>query len=152
MKSLIICAAAVGLETACAGTAVKQRFAELQFPTFSLSLRGWFIVGGMYYAACFFVLYRILLHEPGKLFRKQAISRIILLMITNALWNLAFFRYAQLLIAFVLVILYSFIALGLLAALCRLDKPASGVVALYLAYLLYATTWAFEVWRLNLRA
>ena len=150
LTSLSICIAAAFLETLCSGTAVEQRFDELQFPSYSLPLWSWFILGGLYYAMCFFVLYRIFLHESGVRFRLSALLLIIALMVTNALWNLAFFRFDQLLFAFVIVIPYGLLALGLFAVLRRLDRLASWIVVPYLVYLLYATAWGFGVWRLNL--
>ena len=149
LKSLGVCFAAALLETLCAGTAVQQRFDELQFPAYSLPLWSWFVVGGLYYAMCFSVLYRIFLHESGAPCRLAAFSLVIALMVTNGLWNLAFFRFNQLLLAFAFIFPYVLIALALFVVLRRLDRTASWLVVPYLAYLLYAAAWGHGVWRLN---
>ena len=149
LASLGICVAAAVLEAVCSGPNVEQRFSELQFPAYSLPFWSWFVVGGFYYAMCFSVLFRISHHKSGTPFRGTAITLVIALMVTNALWNLAFFRSNHLVFALVLFIAYVPLAIGLFIVLRRLDRPISWFVVPYLVYLIYVTTWSYDVWRMN---
>lgn len=148
-SSLCICIASAVLETLCTGTNVEQRFKVLAFPAYSLSRWSWFVVGGFYYAMCFFILYRILGQKPGTRSRSTALALVVCLMVTNAAWNLAFFQPGHLLLAFAVSIPYVLLALALFISLLHLDRMAKWAIVPYLAYLVYVTTWTYAVWELN---
>ena len=65
--------------------------------------------------------------------------------------ELVFFRKKDLWLSFVLFVPYLLLALTLAGVLRHIRNPLTGWYAIYLAYLAYATWWAYRVWRLNLR-
>jgi tryptophan-rich sensory protein len=147
--ALSVCFLAAVFETLCAGTQIEQRFNALKLPAYSLPFWSWFLVGGYYYVMCLVVLYRILSHKPGTRYRGMSLSLVVALMISNALWNLTFFRPGLLGVAVAMTLVYALLACVLFAALWRLDRLAGWVVVPYMLYLIYVTTWIHAVWRLN---
>lgn len=138
-----------GLEGLFAGKRVKQYFASLRFPSYSAPLWAWSIIGVLYYAMCFFVLYRMLRHEGDTIIRNVSLTLILLLMMANALWNYVFFRARNLFLSFVSVFPYLLAAIGLFCCLIQFDTSAAWSVAAYLLYSAYAVRWGYCVWKLN---
>jgi len=146
--TLAICAGAAALEGILAGRDVKQRFAQLRMPRLSPPLKIWIIIGIAYYVICFLVLYRLLVLPPASL-RTAALGLILIVLLANAFWNFLFFRLRSLRLSFILGVLYSLIALGLLTLLCKLDRVAAWGFLPYAVYLLYANWWGYALWRTN---
>jgi benzodiazapine receptor len=146
--SLGMCALAAGLEGVLAGRGIKQRFAELRLPRYSPPLWGWVVIGVAHYVICFAVLYRLFgLRETAM--RNGALALVVTVLLVNALWNYFFFRKRNLWMAFVLGLPYSAVALTLLLFLLRLDPAAARWWLPYVAYLFYAGTFGYRVWKLN---
>ena len=149
---LIICIAAAVLEGVLAGGGVRQRLASLRMPPYSPPFAVWVVIGLVYYAICFAVLYR-LLSMPGVVpLRQWAVMLFGSVMLINALWNYFFFRTRNLFHAFVIGFPYSLIALVLFLLLLRFDRVAAFCLLPYLFYLIYANGWGYYLWKLNLRA
>jgi len=146
--TLAICAGAAALEGVLAGRGVKQRLVQLRMPRLSPSLQIWIIVGAAYYVICFFVLYRLLALPPANL-RTAALGLVLIVLLANAFWNFLFFRLRSLRLSFITGVVYSFVALGLLTLLYKLDRIAGWGFLPYSVYLLYANWWGYALWRRN---
>jgi tryptophan-rich sensory protein len=142
-----VCIVAALLEAICAGRSVRQRMTALRRPRYSVPFTGWIVIGGLYYAICFAVLVRLLLASTA--LRVLAITLFGIVMATNALWNLFFFRTRNLWHAFLVGLAYSVVALVLLFVLSRVDVAAAWCFAPYVIYLFYANVWSYGVWKLN---
>src|SRR5713226_1321543 len=99
--SLGVCVLSAALEGIFAGGNVKQHFAKLRFPTYSIPLWGWFLIGALYYVICFILLYRLFRHEGDDALRTAALALLVAMIGANALWNWVFFRNKNLFISFV---------------------------------------------------
>ena len=146
--ALAVCAVAAALEGAAAGTGVRAHLASLRLPWWALPFGAWVVVGGLYYVLCFVVLYR-LLERPSSQLTVAALATTVLLMGANAAFNAVFFRRRNLYASFLFFIPYAALAIALFILLLFIDPVASAAVGLYLVYLIYATAWGYQVWRLN---
>lgn len=143
------CVAAALLEGMMSGTGIKARFAELRLPKGALPLWAWPVVGGTYYVLFFFLL-RSILNRPAILpWTSVTIILVALLLIANASWNWMFFRKKDLWLSFVCFVPYWLPSLMLAGVLHRIRSPLLGWYTLYPAYLMYASWWGYQVWRLN---
>lgn len=71
------------------------------------------------------------------------------LLVANASWNWIFFRKKDLWLSFAFFLPYLLLAFSLAVVLHRTRNPLSRWYTLYPLYLVYATWWAYRVWRLN---
>jgi tryptophan-rich sensory protein len=149
--SLAVCAISAGLEGILAGSEVRERFAELRQPRFSPPLPVWFVIGGAFYVVCFTVLYRLWSLPPTGA-RNAGLGLLLGLMAMNAAWNYVFFRARNLLLSFLAFPPYGLLALALCAVTFELDRIAALSILAYVAYLGYATVWAYALWRINREA
>ncbi|HEY0379943.1 MAG TPA: TspO/MBR family protein [Pyrinomonadaceae bacterium] len=150
--SLGACALAAALEGVCAGKNVKSYFAKLRFPAFSAPLWVWYIIGGLYYAIFFLVIYRILTRGDDSALKHAALALIFFMMIVNALWNYIFFRARNLFLSFIVASLFPLMDIALFICLIQLDKVAAWSLIPYLLYRIYALWWGYGLWKLNGRA
>jgi translocator protein len=149
--SLAICALGAAAEGLFAGRDIKQRLAHLRQPSFAIPFWGWLVVGGLYYAVCFAVLYRLFPLPPNQA-RSAAFALLGTMMFINALWNYFFFRTRNLFHAYLLGLPYNAVALALfLVLLLRVDRTAAWCLFPYLIYLCYANVWGYRVWKSNPR-
>lgn len=147
--SFATCAAAAALEGICAGKGVKQRFAELSFPTPSLPLWAWFLVGVGYYAIHLIVLHSLLSSHPLQPYTSLALVLAGVVLTANAAWNFLFFRRKDLRSSFFFSVPYALLATALGAVLWMAARDVAPLYFLYLAYLPYGTWWGYAVWRRN---
>ena len=134
---------------ALAGRGVKDYRASLRKPLFSPPLWLWFGIGALYYVACFLVIYRLIGDVPHSGLRSAALILVVMLMSINAGWNYIFFRTRNLFAASTAMFPYNLVAIALLLCLVRLDVTAALVFTSYLAYLMYANFWGYQLWQLN---
>ncbi len=148
--SLAICGVAALLEGVCAGGGIKARLAELRTPLrLNPPLWVWVLIGIGYYVICFAVLYRCFSLPPSGL-RKTALALLGGMMLSNALWNVFFFRTRNLFHAFLIGVPYSAVAVLLFfLLLCGLDRPSAWWLSPYLGYLFFANVFGYKVWKLN---
>jgi tryptophan-rich sensory protein len=146
--ALLICLLGAGLEGLFAGGAIKQRLSTLRQPSHAIPFWGWIIIGMIYYAICFGILYRLFL-LPIAAPRTVALVFIGAIMFVNALWNYFFFRSGNLFHAYLLGVAYTGLALLLFWLLIRLDRPSAWCFVPYTAYLFYANYWGYRIWKLN---
>ena len=146
--ALAICTAGAVAEVLAAGTGVRERFAELCLPRHSPPLEVWVAVGILYYAVCFIVAYRLLRGSWNPV-RSLPLALLLVLMTANALWNYLFFRRKALGASAAAFVPYTILALVLFVSLLGVDRVASWVFFLYVAYLSYAAWWLFALRRAN---
>jgi tryptophan-rich sensory protein len=144
-----VCVMAAALEGACAGGNVKSYFATLRSPAFSAPLWAWYIIGIVYYATFFFILYRILILDTDSVLRPMTLGLIVFMMAANALWNYVFFRARKLFLAFVAGSAAPVFDTALFICLLQLDKVAAWSLVPYLLYRVYAVYWGYALWKLN---
>lgn len=149
MTTLSICLIATVLEGLLAGKGVKQQFAELKFPRYSLPLQLWYFVGVLYYSIFFVVLFRLLGKEDRQAGLNVALFLTVVIMLANAGWNYFFFRKRNLFRSLVISAVYSVIAVALFVCLMILDRVGAWVLLPYVLYLGYANAWGYQVWKLN---
>lgn len=151
LLSLGVCAIAAGLEGLCAGKNVKAHFARLRWPSYSLPLWAWYIIGGLYYAICFVVLLRIFKSPDTSTVKTLGLILILLMMAANAFWNLVFFRLRDLFGSLIVGFSYPPIAIALFVCLLAFDRLAAWFLLPYLVYQFYAGWWGYRVWKINTR-
>lgn len=147
--SLAVCVLAAALEGVCAGKNVKSYFAKLQWPSYSAPLWVWYIIGGLYYAIFFFVIYRILRLDSDSALKHAALALILFMMAVNAFWNYVFFRAQNLFLGFIGASLFPILDITLFICLIQLDKVAAWSLVPYLLYRIYALWWGYGLWKLN---
>lgn len=147
--SIAICIVSAVLEGVMAGGNVKQYFATLRQPRYAISLKGWYAIGVIYYLVCGVALYRMLRYDGDVSHRNVAFLVLILMMIANAVWNYIFFRSRNLFVGLIAFGPYIVITLALIITLARFDRISAALVFVYSLYLIYATLWAYSLWRLN---
>jgi translocator protein len=147
--SLAICVVSAILEGIGAGKDVKGFFAKLRQPSLAPPLWVWYIIGVVYYVMCFFLSYRILRHEGDDTLKYAALALLLIYMGINAFWNFLFFRFRNMLYAFLITLPYIPVAIGLFLCLWQFDRVAAFVFMPYLFYLVYATWLGYQNWQLN---
>ena len=147
--SFAVCALAAALEGVCAGKNVKSYFAALRSPSYAAPLWAWYIIGVVYYATFFFILYRILILNTDSILRPATLGLVVFMMGANALWNYVFFRARKLFLAFVAGSAAPVFDAALFICLIQLDRLAAWSLAPYLLYRIYAVWWGYRLWRLN---
>jgi translocator protein len=149
LYSLAICALGAALEGLFAGTGIRQRLATVRSPSYAVPFWGWMVIGALYYAICFTILYRLFLLPPAAV-RSAAFALVGAIMFINALWNYFFFRTGNLFHAYLLGLPYGAIAISLfLLLLLRVDRLAAWCFLPYILYLFYASIFGYRMWKLN---
>jgi translocator protein len=149
LVSIAVCLIAAALEGLCAGKNVKSYFATLRSPSFAAPLWAWYIIGIVYYATFFFILYRILKLNTDSILRPATLSLIVFMMAANALWNYVFFRARKLFLAFVAGSAAPIFDAALFICLVQIDNVAASSLAPYLLYRIYAVYWGYALWKVN---
>ena len=147
--SFVVCAIAATLEGACAGKNVKSFLEKLRSPAYAPPLWIWYIIGLLYYATFFFILYRVLGLQTESILKAITVSLIVFMMSTNALWNYVFFRARKLFLAFVTGSIAPVFDVVLFICLLQLDRLAAWSLIPYLMYRVYGVWWGFSLWKLN---
>jgi len=131
-----------------AGGGIKSRLSQLRQPRYSPALPVWIAIGVGYYAICFVVLTRLFRSGPSSL-RGAALAAMVALLIGNALWNLAFFRFGNLEASTTILTIYAALAVILAILLGLVDVVSVWAFLPYLVYLGYAAWWMLSLRRLN---
>ncbi|HKV77380.1 MAG TPA: tryptophan-rich sensory protein [Candidatus Sulfotelmatobacter sp.] len=147
--ALATCAIAALCEGIMSGSGVKSRFAEVRLPKGAPRLWSWAVIGGAYYVLFFFLLRSILAEPSTPFWTSVTLTLTAVLLIANASWNWIFFRGKNLWLSLVFFVPYFLLALTLAGVLHHVRNPLSTWYAFYLAYLAYASWWAYRVWQLN---
>ena len=147
--ALGICALAAAAEGILSGKRPMEVLATLRLPRFTPPPWLWIIIGVFYYVICFSVLTRLLQMDGSHRLQYSATVLMIVLLGLNALFNYVLFRSRNVQAAFMLFIPYVLVAVALQICLFCVDKIAGFIFVPYLAYLVFATVWGYELWRLN---
>ncbi|HET6360723.1 MAG TPA: TspO/MBR family protein [Gemmatimonadota bacterium] len=148
LYSIVLCATSAALEGLLAGRGVQARFEDLRLPRFSPPLVVWFVIGGLFYALCFTVSYRLFQLPPSGL-RNAGIALLVCMMLMNALWNYLFFRARNLFLSFLAFLPYGLVAIALFVLTLELDRIAALTLLPYILYLGYAIAWGYSLWKRN---
>jgi tryptophan-rich sensory protein len=148
IQALCLVLLAAALEGLAAGSGVKAKLARLRRPKPSPPFAAWLAIGGFYYLTCFAVAVRLLglARSPG---RDLALCLLALLLLSNAAWNLAFFRQGNLRLSWLVSAGYAVLAPALAATLFRVDAGSFWPFLPYLIYLGYGTWWVWKTYKLN---
>lgn len=92
LSALGVCVIGAIAEGLTAGKNIKPLFARLRFPPYSAPLWAWYLIGALYYAICFTILYRLFRYIGDTSLWNIAFVLILVILATNALWNYIFFR------------------------------------------------------------
>jgi tryptophan-rich sensory protein len=149
VAAAVMCIAGAWAEALLAGPGVRERLRQLRQPRLSPPFGVWMIVGGLYYGICFALLFRLFRADWRGGVGALALVFVVLLMSTNALWNLYFFRRRDLRGSFWVSVVYAVVAVGLTATLTRLGDGSLWVFMPYQIYLVYGTYYGYATWRLN---
>ena len=131
-----------------AGGGVRQRLAQLRMPPYSPPFALWLLIGAAYYGICLIVL-RHLLAGPFTPSVVAALALLTLVLLSNALWSVLFFRWRDLRASFVAFIPYALVVAALVALLSWNYPVGSALFLCYCVYLVYATWWGYRLWLLN---
>ncbi len=132
--SLGICVISAMLEGVAAGNNIKPFFEKLKAPSYAPPLWVWIIIGVLYYAMCFFVVFRILRHTGDDTWRYAALSLILFAMAVNALYNYTFFRMQNLFYTNLTIVPYLPALAGLFWCLWHFDRTAAYALVPYFVY------------------
>jgi len=137
------------LEGVLAGKGARQRLAQLSMPPYSPPFALWLVIGFLFYAMCFVILRHVLstgLVSPSQVF---AFVLTIVLLLANALWSVLFFRWRDLRASFIAFVPYAVLVAVLVILLKRTYPFGAILLSFYCIYLIYATRWGYDLWRLN---
>ena len=138
MISLGICFLSAFLERSAAGKNVKPLFAKLRAPAYAPPTWLWVVIGVLYYVICFFVLFRILVHQGDKAARYFSLTLILVMMAINGIFNYTFFRLESLYHGRMTFKPYLPAVAALFVCLLRLEPVAAFVLIPYFFYLVFA--------------
>lgn len=145
----VLCVVFAAAEGLLAGGNPGAFLKSLRQPSWALPLWAWYLVGVVYYVACFFTaqsLWQIGRNGP---FPWVLFAILVAIMAANAIWNLVFFRHRNLRLSFLFFPAYLPLVGILLWQLFALDTRAATALAVYAAYLPYGGIWNYRLWRLN---
>jgi tryptophan-rich sensory protein len=149
LASVALCAAAAGLEGACAGGNVRGFFQTLRFPRFSAPLWVWSIIGALYYVIFGFVVFRLLSTAPRSALTSAAFALIMVMMFGNAIANLVIFRARNLRLSYVIGWVFALLDVLLFGLVVWFDSVAARALVPYLVYRIYAVWWGRALMKLN---
>ena len=147
--ALVACVVSAVLEGLFAGRGVKAYMQSLRQPPTAPPMWLWYVIGALYYVACFLIIYRLIGNVAPSPTRTAALILIFTVMGANAFWNYIFFRARNLVAVAVFNVPYSIAAVALLLLLVRLDGAAALVFTPYVIYLACANFWSYQLWQLN---
>jgi tryptophan-rich sensory protein len=119
---------------------------SLRQPTWAMPVSLWALIALMYYAICFFVIFRLREYAPEA---RNTFVLVIAVMAANSFWNYLYFRLRKLQAVFQYSAGYAVLACVLLISLAITDKIAAIAFAIYVLYLPYALMLFYRTWQLN---
>ena len=133
-------------EAICTGKGPIGVMRRLHQPRWALPIAAWYVVGVLYYAMCFAVVYRM---EKSGTAWSAPLTLIGAMMLANGAWNFIFFRLRALRWSFWFYAPYSLLVTALICALWLVDRVSATLLIVYSAYLPYALAWSYAVLKLN---
>src|SRR3954454_12521217 len=126
------------------GADAMKWFTQPRSPAMQLPLRGFMLVGGLYYASIGTVLYR-----SAATGNQRAYRLALVVLAGNELWNVALFGRRSPRAGFLGVLGFT-VPLGLLQIAARDDKVSVAALSPYTAWVIgYDIPWTYQLWRRN---
>lgn len=147
LTAIIACAIAASAEGLFAGRDANKVIASYRQPGWAPPIWSWYIIGLAYYGACFLAVYRLMLLDASR--RWPALGLVFAVMAANAVWNLLFFRLKDLRLSLWFNIPYSVLLGIMMWQLMAVDRRATLIFWVYVAYLPYAATLGYFWWKMN---
>lgn len=146
-KTLGLCLASILIEAASYTKSGKAWFEQLRQPRYSISLKVWYFVGGVYYILFGIIAYRqFSLHGS---FFSTSILLLILVMLLNGLGNFIIFKYRSIKWFYLVIYPFGLILLTLIIVLLRNDIISAALASLYFLWLFYDLYYGYRLWKLN---
>jgi len=144
--ALILVALCAALEAWLSGPKPFRVLASLKQPRWALPIWGWVIVGVAFYAIMSFAAAAMLqARQQGAV----ALAMITAVMVTDGVWNYLLFRRKRLDWAYWYLFPYTILVAATSAVVFTVDGRAGGLIAVYLAFLLYDFAWTKTLAALN---
>ena len=145
-----LCVVVAALEGAVTGDGPRTWYPGLRKPWWQIPLWASILVGLVVYGIDGFVAYRVLTAVPAPKDQVVAMTALVVVMLLNALWNLAFFRSRSTLIGFLGILGFLGPVLVLQVALFAHEPIAAWAHMVYTAYLVfYDVPLFYALWRMN---
>lgn len=146
-KTLGVCLVSVLIEAASYTRSGKVWFEQLRQPRYSISLKGWYVAGGIYYLLFGIIAYRQF-RDEANLFSGPIIL-LILVMLLNGLGNVIIFKYRSIKWFYLVIYPFGLILLYLIIVLFRNDIISGVLGSLYFLWLIYDLYYGYWLWKLN---
>lgn len=145
-----LCVGVAAFEGLVTGDGPRSWYPGLRKPRWQIPLWASVVVGLTVYVVDGFVAYRVLTAVPAPEDRVVALTALVVVMLLNALWNLAFFRYRSVLVGFLGILGFLGPLLVLQVALFAYEPLAAWAHLAYALYvILYDVPLFYALWRLN---
>ena len=148
LLSIAICLVFATLGGLLTGNSLERWFAELEHPWFSLPMKGWYLVGGLYYLMAMAILYQILTATGGGE-RKTLIGLTLAMLAGNEFWNYLFFGLESTFAGFVGLIFFAILVVVLFIRLWKFRQRPALILLPYVCWLAYDLVWAYQLLVLN---
>jgi tryptophan-rich sensory protein len=146
-KTLGLCLVSIVIEAVSYTRSGKLWFEQLQQPRYSLSLKGWYFVGAVYYLLFGIIAYRQF-RDLVNLFSASVIL-LILIMLFNGLGNFIIFKYRSIKWFYFIIYPFGILLLALIIILFQKDIVSAGLAAIYFLWLVYDLYYGYQLWKLN---
>lgn len=148
VKTLILCAISIIIETISATRVSRQWFEKLRQPKFSPSMKAWYFIGAIYYILFSIVGYRQF--ATGAMFSSTSIILLAIMMVINGVSNFVIFKYHSLKWFYLVIYPFAMLLSSLIVVLWRnSDYISVALSSLYFAWLFFDLYWAYNLWKLN---
>lgn len=148
LLSIFICLASAVIGAFLTGDSLENWFIAIKHPWFSLPIKGWYIVGGLYYIMAIAILYQ-LFNAKSSLKRKTSLRLTIAMLAGNEIWNYLFFGLESALAGFIGLIPFTLLVSILFIQLWKFQKKTAWILLPYVFWLGYDLVWAYRLWMLN---
>jgi benzodiazapine receptor len=136
--------------TVLSGDALRTWYPSIRHPSWEPPIWGWVVVGLIAYVLEGIVLYRLLAVATDGSGRAVAITGLLVVMLANELWNATLFRLRSPRTAFLSLLGFLALLLGLEAILALVDPTSALILLPYVVWVAaYDVQWSYRLWRLN---
>ena len=146
-ETLGLCLVSVLIEAAGTTRSGKIWWEALKQPPYSISLKIWYVVGGLYYLICGVIAYRLFNMEGDDVFLR--LLPLGLMMLVNGAGNFLLFRLRSLKGFYLSLYPFTVIIIILYVQLLKIDTTSSWVLLPYMIWLIYDFYYLHAIWKLN---
>ena len=144
-----LCAMMAALGAILAGGSWRPWYGALRKPRLSVPLPAFAVVAAAVYALDGFTLYRLLTDNLPASGRTFCLAALVIVMLSNELWNFAFLGRRSTLAGLIGVFVFMGPRAALVVGLLRYEPVAGFFFLVYGAWVLYDAAWMFGLWSLN---